>query len=71
MSQQIRAEVSRTSGKPGKPWSVDIFDWDEPVKYQLPLTARPIGIRREPFETFAEAVEYAYQIAEEGGWTWV
>lgn len=66
----IRAEVSRTSGKADRPWSVDLYDWDEPVKYDLPLTARPIGIRRKPFETFAEAIAYAYETVEEGGWTW-
>lgn len=70
MSMQVRVEVSRTSTRPDLPWSVDIYDWDEPVKYERPIMHRPIGIRREPFATFAEAIEYAYQIIDEGGWTW-
>lgn len=66
----VRAEVSRTSGKPDSPWSVDVFDRDEPVMHGLPIMYRPIGLQRKPFESFAEAIEYAYEIVEEGGWTW-
>ena len=70
MTLQVRVEVSRTSTVASRPWPVDIFGWDEPVKYHLPIRHRPIGIRRESFGTFAEAIEEAFGVVEGGGWVW-
>ena len=66
----IRAEVSRTSPDPAQPWSVDLFDWDEPVERYKRIEDRAIGVRRKPFATFAEAIAYACDIVGEGGWDW-
>lgn len=66
----IRAEVSRTSGRPDRPWSVDLFDWDEPAVRDKPIMYRPIGVRRRPFRTHEEALAFAIMAVEEGGWDW-